>query len=224
MINQILTNDWQEVLGSEFQKPYYLNLCEFLKEEMETQTVFPDINDIYNALHFTSFEKVKVVILGQDPYHGYGQSHGLCFSVKLDTKQPPSLKNIFKELKSDIGCAIPTHGHLKSWSDQGVLLLNTTLTVRESEAGSHFNKGWENFTDRIIEAINEKSTPVVFILWGKPAQLKKRLIDTNKHFVLEAVHPSPLSAYRGFFGSRPFSKANEILRQTGQECIDWQIK
>ena len=224
MINQFLINDWQEVLGSEFQKPYYLNLCEFLKEEIETHTVFPDINDIYNALHFTSYEKVKVVILGQDPYHGYGQSHGLCFSVKPGTKQPPSLKNIFKELNSDIGSAIPTHGSLKSWSEQGVLLLNTTLTVRESEAGSHFNKGWEIFTDRIIEAINEKSKPVVFILWGKPAQLKKRLIDTTKHFILESVHPSPLSAFRGFFGSKPFSKANEILRQTSQECIDWQIK
>lgn len=179
--------------------------------------------DIFNALHYTPFHKVKVVILGQDPYHGPNQAHGLSFSVKPGVPAPPSLKNIFKELHDDLGCTIPNHGHLVHWAKQGVLLLNTVLTVRQGQPQSHRGKGWENFTTRVIELLNEKDSPVVYILWGASAQAKQALIDTSKHFILKAPHPSPLSAHRGFFGSKPFSKTNRILEQQGQDPIDWQI-
>lgn len=220
----MLKNDWQAVLFEEFNKPYFIILRNFLKVEYECQTIYPEKDEIFSALHDTPYEKVKVVILGQDPYHGYGQAHGLSFSVKPGIAPPPSLKNIFKELKNDIGCSIPKEGYLKSWADQGVLLLNTTMTVRAGEAASHFNKGWEIFTSRVIESLNEKRNPIIFLLWGKAAQAKRKLIDEEKHFVIETVHPSPLSAHRGFFGSKPFSKANEILHLTGQAPIEWEIK
>jgi len=181
------------------------------------------MHDIFNALHYTPFAKVKVVILGQDPYHGPNQAHGLSFSVQKGVPQPPSLKNIFKELQTDLGCTIPNHGCLTSWADQGVLLLNTTLTVRQGAAASHSNKGWSSFTDQVIRVLNEKDRPIVYILWGRHAQSKKVLIDTNKHKIIESVHPSPLSAFGGFFGSKPFSQANAFLKATGQQPINWQI-
>lgn len=211
------------MLEEEFSKPYYLQLREFLKKEYATKQIYPDMYDIFNALHYTPFHKVKVVILGQDPYHGPNQAHGLSFSVKPGVPAPPSLKNIFKELHDDLGCTIPNHGHLVHWAKQGVLLLNTVLTVRQGQPQSHRGKGWENFTNRVIELLNEKDSPVVYILWGASAQAKQALIDTSKHFILKAPHPSPLSAHRGFFGSKPFSKTNRILEQQGQDPIDWQI-
>jgi uracil-DNA glycosylase len=220
---KILNNDWGPLLEEEFSKPYYLQLREFLKKEYATKQIYPDMYDIFNALHYTPFHKVKVVILGQDPYHGPNQAHGLSFSVKPGVPAPPSLKNIFKELHDDLGCTIPNHGHLVHWAKQGVLLLNTVLTVRQGQPQSHRGKGWENFTNRVIELLNEKDSPVVYILWGASAQAKQALIDTSKHFILKAPHPSPLSAHRGFFGSKPFSKTNRILEQQGQDPIDWQI-
>jgi uracil-DNA glycosylase len=220
----ILKNDWAPLLEEEFKKPYYLKLREFLKEEYRTRTIYPDMHDIFNALHYTPYEKVKVVILGQDPYHGPGQAHGLSFSVKPGVPSPPSLLNIFKELQDDIGCYIPNNGYLVKWAQQGVLLLNTVLTVRRGEANSHKGKGWEYFTDRVIELVNEKQEPVVFILWGRHAQAKKELITNTHHCIIEAPHPSPFSAARGFFGSRPFSKTNEFLKRVGHETIDWQIE
>jgi uracil-DNA glycosylase len=223
MKKKILHNDWGPLLEDEFQKPYYLALREFLKKEYATQTVYPNPYDIFNALHFTPYHQVKVVILGQDPYHGPGQAHGLSFSVQPGVEPPPSLKNIFKELHNDLGCPIPNHGHLVSWAKQGVLLLNTVLTVRRGQAHSHRGKGWEQFTDRIITLLSERERPIVFILWGRPAQSKMSFIDTSKHFVITSPHPSPLSANRGFFGSRPFSKANAFLRQIGEEEIQWEL-
>ncbi|MGG3736588.1 uracil-DNA glycosylase [Aeribacillus pallidus] len=223
MKKKILHNDWGPLLEDEFQKPYYLALREFLKKEYATQTVYPNPYDIFNALHFTPYHQVKVVILGQDPYHGPGQAHGLSFSVQPGVEPPPSLKNIFKELHNDLGCPIPNHGHLVSWAKQGVLLLNTVLTVRRGQAHSHRGKGWEQFTDRIITLLSERERPIVFILWGRPAQSKMSLIDTSKHFVITSPHPSPLSANRGFFGSRPFSKSNAFLRQIGEEEIQWEL-
>ncbi|GGH68106.1 uracil-DNA glycosylase [Compostibacillus humi] len=223
MSKKILNNDWGPLLEEEFSKPYYLQLREFLKKEYATKQIYPDMYDIFNALHYTPFHKVKVVILGQDPYHGPNQAHGLSFSVKPGVPAPPSLKNIFKELHDDLGCTIPNHGHLVHWAKQGVLLLNTVLTVRQGQPQSHRGKGWENFTNRVIELLNEKDSPVVYILWGASAQAKQALIDTSKHFILKAPHPSPLSAHRGFFGSKPFSKTNRILEQQGQDQIDWQI-
>ncbi len=223
MSKKILNNDWGPLLEEEFSKPYYLQLREFLKKEYATKQIYPDMYDIFNALHYTPFHKVKVVILGQDPYHGPNQAHGLSFSVKPGVPAPPSLKNIFKELHDDLGCTIPNHGHLVHWAKQGVLLLNTVLTVRQGQPQSHRGKGWENFTNRVIELLNEKDSPVVYILWGASAQAKQALIDTSKHFILKAPHPSPLSAHRGFFGSKPFSKTNRILEQQGQDPIDWQI-
>lgn len=223
MSKKILNNDWGPLLEEEFSKPYYLQLREFLKKEYATKQIYPDMYDIFNALHYTPFHKVKVVILGQDPYHGPNQAHGLSFSVKPGVPAPPSLKNIFKELHDDLGCTIPNHGHLVHWAKQGVLLLNTVLTVRQGQPQSHRGKGWENFTTRVIELLNEKDSPVVYILWGASAQAKQALIDTSKHFILKAPHPSPLSAHRGFFGSKPFSKTNRILEQQGQDPIDWQI-
>jgi len=219
----ILKNDWSEYLEQEFSKPYYLKLRAFLKEEYRTRVIYPDMFDIFNALHYTSLKETKVVILGQDPYHGEGQAHGLSFSVKPGVKPPPSLQNIFQELRNDLGCSIPNNGYLLPWAKQGVLLLNTVLTVRANEANSHRNIGWELFTDKVIETVNQKREPVVFILWGRHAQEKAALITNPNHFLIRSPHPSPFSANRGFFGSRPFSQANEFLRANGLEPIDWQL-
>ena len=218
-----LGNDWDHILADEWQKPYYLKLRAFLKNEYSTQTVYPNMNDIFNALRLTSFKDTKVVIIGQDPYHGFGQAHGLCFSVKKGVVPPPSLKNIYKELKSDIGFEIPSHGELTSWAKQGVLLLNNVLTVREGLPNSHKGKGWEIFTDRVIGELNKKETPVVFLLWGANAQKKAEIITNPKHYKLMTVHPSPLSASRGFFGCRHFSKTNEILQKNRINPINWEI-
>ncbi|WP_368974647.1 uracil-DNA glycosylase [Caldifermentibacillus hisashii] len=223
MKKQILKNDWAPLLEEEFSKPYYLQLREFLKQEYKHYRIYPDMYEIFNALHYTAFSDVKVVILGQDPYHGPNQAHGLSFSVKPGVPLPPSLKNIFLELQADLGCTPPSSGYLVPWTKQGVLLLNTVLTVREGQAHSHQGKGWEIFTDRVIEILNRKSNPVVYILWGSAAQMKQQLIDTNKHFIIKAPHPSPLSAHRGFFGSKPFSKTNSILKTIGQTEINWQL-
>jgi uracil-DNA glycosylase len=219
-----ITNDWMELLKEEFDKEYYKELRTFLTVEYASKIVYPDKYEIFNALNFTSYKDVKVVILGQDPYHGPNQAHGLSFSVKPGVKIPPSLVNIYKELQSDIGCYIPDNGYLKKWSDQGVLLLNTSLTVRGGEANSHRNKGWEVFTDTIISLLNRRDNPMVFILWGSNAISKEKLITNKAHFVIKSPHPSPLSAHRGFFGSRPFSKTNEFLKSIGSEPIDWQIE
>lgn len=219
----VLKNDWGPLLEAEFQKPYYLKLREFLKREYATKTVYPNMYNIFNAFHFTDYSNVKVLLLGQDPYHGPNQAHGLSFSVQPGVPLPPSLRNIFKELYDDIGCKIPQHGYLKSWAQQGVMLLNTVLTVREGEAHSHRGVGWEIFTDEVIRKINQKETPVIFLLWGRPAQSKLNLIDTNRHYVITSPHPSPLSANRGFFGSRPFSKVNRILTTLGEKEIDWEL-
>lgn len=221
MIN--LGNDWDEILADEFQKPYYLQLREFLKKEYGTKTIYPDMYSIFNALKATAFCDVKVVILGQDPYHGPGQAHGMCFSVRKGVEPPPSLKNIFKELNSDLGIPEPSHGQLTHWAEQGVLLLNTVLTVRAGQPNSHKGMGWETFTDRVISELNHKQTPVVFLLWGANARNKARVITNPIHIKLETVHPSPLSAYGGFFGCRHFSKANAILEQSGQTPVDWRL-
>lgn len=218
-------NDWDEILAGEFDKPYYRKLRAFLKSEYATKTIYPPMNDIYNALRYTSFENTRVVILGQDPYHGYGQAHGLCFSVKAGVKPPPSLQNIFKEIKADTGIEnVLSYGELTSWAKQGVLLLNTVLTVREGNANSHKGMGWEIFTDRVISELNRKQTPIVFLLWGANARNKAAIIDNPVHTKLTCAHPSPLSAYNGFFGCRHFSKANEILIASGQKPIDWKLK
>ena len=223
-MRQILKNDWNELLKDEFSKDYYLSLREFLKNEYTTKIIYPDKYDIFNALHYTSYKDVKVVILGQDPYHGPNQAHGLSFSVSPGVKIPPSLLNIYKELNSDLECYIPNNGYLKKWADQGVLLLNTSLTVRAGEANSHKNKGWAIFTAKIISLINEKTDPVVFLLWGNNAINKKKLITNKQHLILSSTHPSPLSASRGFFGSKPFSKINKFLISVNKAPIDWQIE
>lgn len=219
-----ISNDWLVPLGGEFKKPYYKKLYEMIKAEYQTKVIYPDANDIFNAFDFTPLSKVKVVILGQDPYHGPGQAHGLCFSVKPDVAVPPSLVNIYQELQDDLGCYIPNNGYLKKWADQGVLLLNTVLTVRAHQANSHRGIGWEEFTDAAIKILNEQDRPVVFILWGRPAQMKRQMLNNPKHLILEAPHPSPLSSYRGFFGSKPFSRTNAFLTEHGMEAIDWQIE
>ncbi|MFB0846391.1 uracil-DNA glycosylase [Paenibacillus oleatilyticus] len=219
----ILQNDWAPLLEDQFQASYYHQLRSFLKQEYATRTVYPDMHDIFNALHYTSYADTKVVILGQDPYHGPGQAHGLSFSVKPGIPAPPSLQNIFKELQSDLGCSIPDNGCLVPWAEQGVLLLNTVLTVRQGEAHSHKGQGWETFTDRVISLLNEREKPIVFVLWGSPAQQKMQLITERRHFIVRSVHPSPLSAHRGFFGSRPFSQVNDFLRSIGSAEIDWQL-
>lgn len=220
---KIFQNDWAPLLEAEMQKEYYQKLRTILIKEYKTRTIYPDMYDIFNAMHYTPYDKVKVVILGQDPYHGPRQAHGLSFSVLPGVEPPPSLVNIFKELESDLGCKVPNHGCLRHWAKQGVLLLNTVLTVREYQANSHQGIGWEEFTDRIITHLNQRKEPMVFLLWGRPAQRKQSMITNPNHLVITSPHPSPLSAYRGFFGSRPFSKANDFLMRHGMEPIDWQL-
>ena len=217
----MISNDWLPALDQEFHKAYYRDLFTFVKQEYNTHVIYPPADDIFNALHFTPLSEVKVLILGQDPYHNEHQAHGLSFSVLPDQKDiPPSLQNIYKELQDDLGCKIPNNGYLKKWADQGVLLLNTVLTVRAHQANSHQGRGWEQFTDAIIQAVNAQDRPIVYMLWGRPAQSK-----TNpKHLILKAPHPSPLSAYRGFFGCRHFSQANAFLEKNGIAPIDWQIE
>ena len=221
MVN--IGNEWDELLGDEFKKEYYLKLREFLKSEYGTRRIYPNMYDIFNSLKFTSYSDVKAVIIGQDPYHGAGQAHGLCFSVQKGTAVPPSLQNIYKELYSDLGIPPAGHGYLKKWADSGVLLMNAVLTVREGQANSHKGMGWEIFTDRVIELLNDRDKPIVFLLWGGNAKQKMRLITNPKHLILQAAHPSPLSAYNGFFGCRHFSKANEFLTANGMEPVDWRV-
>jgi uracil-DNA glycosylase len=221
----MISNDWLPAVEAEFHKDYYRSLYRFVKEEYSRCTVYPPADDIFNAMHLTPLSKVKVLILGQDPYHEPGQAHGLSFSVLPEQHDiPPSLQNIYKELQTDLGCKIPNNGYLKKWADQGVLLLNTVLTVRAHQAFSHQGKGWEQFTDAIISAVNAQNRPIVYMLWGKPAQSKAAMLDNPGHLILKAPHPSPLSAYRGFFGCRHFSQANAFLEQNGVEPIDWQIE
>ena len=220
-----IANDWLPYIEGEFRKPYYKELYQFVKEEYSKHVVYPPSDDIFNALHLTPLKEVKVLILGQDPYINEHEAHGLCFSVLPEQKKlPPSLQNIYKELHEDLGCEIPNNGYLKKWAEQGVLLLNTVLTVRAHESNSHKGKGWENFTDAIIRAVNEQDRPIVYMLWGSHAQQKIPMLNNPKHLILKAPHPSPLSAHRGFFGCRHFSQANEFLEKNGIEPIDWQIE
>ena len=220
----MINNDWLQPLSAEFRKPYYRELYNFVNDEYSRRTVYPPSDEIFSAMHLTPLKDVKVVILGQDPYHEPGQAHGLCFSVKPGQEIPPSLENIYKELHDDLGCHIPNNGFLESWAKQGVLLLNTVLTVRAHAANSHQGKGWEHFTDAIIEAVEAQDRPVVYMLWGRPAQSKIPMLTNPKHLILKAPHPSPLSAYRGFFGCRHFSAANRFLQENGLEPINWQIE
>ncbi len=221
MVN--IGNEWDELLSGEFQKDYYRQLRQFLISEYRSRKIFPPMNDIFNALRYTSYSDVKAVILGQDPYHGEGQAHGLCFSVKKGTPPPPSLQNIFKEINSELGIPIPKHGELTEWAKNGVLLMNTVLTVRESSPNSHRGQGWEIFTDRVIELLNRRETPIVFLLWGANARSKAKLITDPRHLILQCAHPSPLSAHNGFFGCGHFAKANEFLQKNGIAPIDWRI-
>lgn len=221
----MLTGGWSEAVNGEFHKPYYKALYRFVREEYSKVAVYPPSDDIFNAMHFTPLDKVKVLLLGQDPYHNVNQAHGLSFSVLPgQDKLPPSLQNIYKELNADLGCYIPNNGYLKKWADQGVLLLNTVLTVRAHQPNSHQGKGWEQFTDAIIQAVNAQERPIVYMLWGKPAQQKIPMLTNPKHLVLKAAHPSPFSAHKGFWGCRHFSQANEFLKANGVEPIDWQIE
>ncbi len=220
----MLQNDWVEAIGGEFKKPYYASLYRFIKEEYSTKVIYPPADDIFNAMHLTPLSQVKVLILGQDPYHNQGQAHGLCFSVRPEVDIPPSLENIYKELQDDLGCEIPNNGYLVKWARQGVLMLNTVLTVRAHQAFSHQGKGWEQFTDAIIREVNAQDRPIVYMLWGKPAQSKISMLNNPKHLILKAPHPSPLSAYRGFFGCKHFSQANEFFAANGIDPIDWQIE
>ena len=220
----MIQNDWLEPLTPEFQKPYYAELFRFVKNEYAARKIFPPADDIFSAFHLTPLHAVKVVILGQDPYHNDGQAHGLCFSVKPDVDIPPSLVNIYQELHDDLGCYVPNNGYLTKWASQGVLMLNTVLTVRAHQANSHRGMGWEEFTDAAIRILDEQDRPMVFILWGSPAQKKEKMLHNPKHLILKAPHPSPLSAYRGFFGSKPFSRTNDFLKENGLEPIDWQIE
>ncbi len=219
-----INGDWYEALKGEFGKDYYKQLFQTVKNEYNTRLVFPPANDIFNAFHLTPLKEVKVVILGQDPYHNHGQAHGLCFSVRKGVSVPPSLVNIYQELHDDLGCTIPDHGCLTKWAEQGVLMLNTVLTVRAHQANSHQGIGWEEFTDAAIRVLNAQDRPIVYILWGSPAQRKARMLDNPRHLILKSPHPSPLSASRGFFGSRPFSQTNAFLEAHGLEPIDWQIE
>ncbi len=218
-----LGNDWDALLAEEFSRDYYRKLRAFLKSEYETRTIYPDMHDIFNALKATSYGNTRVVILGQDPYHGQGQAHGMCFSVQPGVPKPPSLVNIFKELQADLGVAPPSHGHLIHWARQGVLMLNTVLTVRAGSPNSHKGKGWETFTDEVIRLLDRRERPMVFLLWGANARAKKALIDNPSHLILEAAHPSPLSAHNGFFGCRHFSGANAFLQREGMGTVDWKI-
>ncbi len=218
-----ITNGWKRIIDEEKEKDYFVNLKRFLLEEYEKHTIYPKKGEIFKCFELTDFKDVKVVILGQDPYHQPFQAHGLCFSVNKGVKVPPSLVNIYKEINSDLGCKIPTHGNLTKWASQGVLLLNTIMSVRDSSPMSHSNKGWEVFTNRVIEELNKDDNPKVFMLWGSPSRKKKELITNNKHLILETVHPSPLSAYNGFFGCKHFSKANKYLKDNNREEIDWEI-
>ena len=221
----MITNDWLDTIKSEFAKPYYKELYQFVLQEYNTHVVYPPADDIFNAFHLTPLSEVKVLILGQDPYHGEHQAHGLCFSVLPDQPEiPPSLQNIYKELEDDLGCDIPNNGYLEKWAKQGVLMLNTVLTVRAHQANSHQGKGWEQFTDAIISAVNAQDRPIVYLLWGRPAQSKIPMLTNPRHLILKAPHPSPLSAYRGFFGCKHFSQTNEFLQKNGIEPIDWQIE
>ena len=215
--------DWNPILRSEFDEPYWNELQQFVHAERSRYPVYPPQDEVFAALHLTPFADVKVLILGQDPYHGPGQAHGLCFSVRPGVPPPPSLLNIFTELESDLGIPKPEHGSLVRWAEQGVLLLNTTMTVRGGQAGSHQKKGWETFTDEVIRAVSAKEDMVAFVLWGSAARRKKELIDTSRHFVVESAHPSPLAAHRGFFGSRPFSRINDALVAAGREPVDWSL-
>ncbi len=223
-IKPIIERSWAEILINEFNSPYFIQLKEFLIEERKKFKIFPLGSQIFSAFNFTSFENLKAVIIGQDPYHGENQANGLCFSVSKGIKKPPSLQNIFKELNADLGYKIPENGDLEKWANQGVLLLNATLTVRAHQAGSHQNKGWEVFTDSVIRNISEKKNNIVFILWGNYAQAKEKLIDPSRHFILKAAHPSPFSAYSGFFGCKHFSKTNELLESIGKPPIDWSLE
>lgn len=223
MINIPIDNSWNEHLLSEFSKPYFSELLSFLDKEKANRTIFPQKKDIFNAFNTSTFDNIKVIILGQDPYHGEGQAHGLAFSVQDKIPFPPSLRNIFKEYNSDLGYEIPNSGNLTKWAKEGVLLLNTALTVRANEAHSHKDRGWETFTDAVISMLSDKKEHLIFILWGKPAQLKSKLIDESKHLILNAPHPSPLSSYRGFFGSKPFSTTNAYLKKQGITEIDWKL-
>ncbi|MDU3456531.1 MAG: uracil-DNA glycosylase [Peptoniphilus harei] len=223
-MKEIFKNDWQEILEEEFEKDYYKDLRKLLIDEYKHYEIFPKAQDIFNAFHYTAYKDVKVLILGQDPYHNVGQAHGLAFSVKEGVAIPPSLRNIYKELKSDLGLEIPRTGYLKAWADQGIMLLNTTLTVRAHQPMSHSKIGWEIFTNAVIEKISEKEGPVVFILWGNHAKARKKFIRPGNHLIIEGVHPSPLSASRGFFGSRPFSRANEFLKNNGVTPPTWEVK
>ncbi|MEO4054006.1 uracil-DNA glycosylase [Solibacillus sp. CAU 1738] len=222
-MNNVFANDWENIIGEEFDKQYYKELLTFIAQEYSTYTVYPKKEDIMNAFRTTSFQDVKVVILGQDPYHGPNQAHGMSFSVQPGIPQPPSLRNMLQELQDDVGCPIPNHGYLMKWANQGVFLLNTVLTVRAGEANSHKGKGWEQFTDAVIEKLAMRKDPIIFVLWGRPAQQKAKIINKSDvpHIVLQAPHPSPLSSYRGFFGSKPYSKINEQLVAWGKEPIDW---
>ncbi|WP_155592433.1 uracil-DNA glycosylase [Lysinibacillus cavernae] len=224
-MKQVFPNDWQEILAEELEKPYYHKLRQFVADEYSTQTIYPPMNDVMNAFYTTTYHNVKVVILGQDPYHGPNQAHGLSFSVKPGIAHPPSLRNMFQELQDDLGCPIPSNGTLTNWAEQGVMLLNTVLTVRAGQANSHKDQGWEQFTDAVIERLAAREEPLIFVLWGRPAQRKKQLIRKYKtpHVILEAPHPSPLSAYRGFFGSKPYSKINQQLVEWGEQPIDWSL-
>jgi len=222
-MKKIFKNDWEDLLSEELQQTYYQELRQFLISEYRTKKIYPDMFDIFNALHFTSYADTKVVILGQDPYHEPNQAHGLSFSVLPGVPPPPSLINIFKELQTDLNCKIPNNGCLKFWAEQGVLLLNTVLTVRAHLANSHRGHGWEKFTDKIISLLNDREKPLAFILWGRPAREKKSMITNPQHFIVESAHPSPLSASKGFFGTRPFSKVNNFLISVGEEPINWQI-
>lgn len=222
MIN--IGNDWDELLKDEFNKDYYLQLRKFLVDEYNQQTVYPNMHDIFNALRYTSYKDTHVLLLGQDPYHGPGQAHGLCFSVKKGVTPPPSLKNIYKEIADELGCTIPEHGELTKWTSQGILMLNTCLTVRRGQPNSHSGKGWEILTDKIISLINEKDEPVVYLLWGRNAQNKEKLITNPNHLILKCAHPSPFSAYNGFFGCNHFKMTNQFLKDHGLKEIDWQIE
>ena len=218
-----MQTDWNPILRQEFNKPYWVELQNYILDQRESHMVFPAHPDVFRAFHLTSFATLKVVILGQDPYHGVGQANGLCFSVSPGVSFPPSLQNIFKELEDDLGVSKPQSGDLAAWAEQGILLLNTTLTVRQGAPASHQGKGWETFTDEVIRCISQKKEKIVFVLWGASARRKKSLIDVTKHTCIESVHPSPLSAYRGFFGSKPFSRINQLLRQQGTTEIDWSL-